>query len=247
VLGLGWSVRTALTVAFALAQIGEFSFILATLGLGLGVLPAPAAGAIVTAALLSIAVNPWMKGRIEPDERSLRARPRLWARLTRRTAKVADALAAMLPVAGEQQAPVGFGPAGHTDALSLPPPPVIVSPTWTRCAKPREPARGLRRVTRTRARRLSVVVSVAAADLAAQAVVAARGLDARIPIIVRARYLAEREALLGLGATAVTVDEEAVAGGLSSYLLRMEWAPASPPADAAAADAATASPASPPP
>ncbi len=90
------------------------------------------------------------------------------------------------------------------------------------------------------------VVSVAAADLAAQAVVAARGLHARIPIIVRARYLAERAALLGLVATAVTVDEEAVAGGLSSYLLRMEWAPASPPADAAAADAATASPASPP-
>ena len=261
VLGLGWSVRTALTVAFALAQVGEFSFILATLGLGLGVLPAPAAGAIVTAALLSIAVNPWMMGRIEPVERWLRARPRLWARLSRRTAKVADALAPghAKPVAGEQRAlVVGFGPAGRAaaDALSLRGlTPVIVE---SNVDTVRELTLEGRRAVFGDATRATVledaglvgaevfVVSVAAADLAAQAVVAARGLDARIPIIVRARYLAEREALLGLGATAVTVDEEAVAGGLSSYLLRMEWAPASPPADAAAADAATASPASPP-
>ncbi|MFO0934640.1 MAG: cation:proton antiporter [Planctomycetota bacterium] len=253
VLGLGWSVRTALTVAFALAQVGEFSFILATLGLGLGVLPAPAAGAIVTAALLSIAVNPWMMGRIEPVERWLRARPRLWALLSRRTAKVADALAPghAAPVEGEKRAlVVGFGPAGRAaaDALSLRGlTPVIVEANVDTV---RELTLEGRRAVFGDATRATVledaglvgaevfVVSVVAADLAAQAVVAARGLDARIPIIVRARYLAEREALLGLGATAVTVDEEAVAGGLSSYLLRMEWAPSLATSEAAAADPA---------
>ena len=248
VLGLGWSVRTALTVAFALAQVGEFSFILATLGLGLGVLPAPAAGAIVTAALLSIAVNPWMMGCVEPVERWLRARPRLWALLSRRTAKVADALAPghAAPLEGEKRAlVVGFGPAGRAaaDALSLRGlTPVIVEANVDTV---RELTLEGRRAVFGDATRATVledaglvgaevfVVSVAAPDLAAQAVVAARGLDARIPIVVRARYLAEREALLGLGATAVTVDEEAVAGGLSSYLLRLEWrAEAGTPADA---------------
>jgi hypothetical protein len=71
-------------------------------------------------------------------------------------------------------------------------------------------------------------VTVAAPDLAAQAVVAARTVDAKVPIIVRARYLTERDALLGLGATAVTVDEEAVAGGLSSLLLRYGDEPGEP-------------------
>lgn len=58
VLVLRYSMRTALTVAAALAQIGEFSFIMAGLGLSLGLLPAEGPGLIVAGALLSIAVNP---------------------------------------------------------------------------------------------------------------------------------------------------------------------------------------------
>jgi CPA2 family monovalent cation:H+ antiporter-2 len=50
--------RTALTVAVGLAQIGEFSFILATLGRSLEILPADALDVLVAAAILSIAVNP---------------------------------------------------------------------------------------------------------------------------------------------------------------------------------------------
>jgi CPA2 family monovalent cation:H+ antiporter-2 len=50
--------RTALTVAVGLAQIGEFSFILAALGLQLGVLPQAGFDALVAAALVSIALNP---------------------------------------------------------------------------------------------------------------------------------------------------------------------------------------------
>jgi CPA2 family monovalent cation:H+ antiporter-2 len=49
---------TAATVAVGLAQIGEFSFILAALGKSLGVLPAEAFDALVVAAIVSIAVNP---------------------------------------------------------------------------------------------------------------------------------------------------------------------------------------------
>jgi CPA2 family monovalent cation:H+ antiporter-2 len=50
--------RTALTVAIGLAQIGEFSFILATLGRSLDILPAQALDVLVAAAIVSIAVNP---------------------------------------------------------------------------------------------------------------------------------------------------------------------------------------------
>jgi monovalent cation:H+ antiporter-2, CPA2 family len=50
--------RTAFTIAASLAQIGEFSFILAALGTSLGVLPAEARNLILAGAILSILVNP---------------------------------------------------------------------------------------------------------------------------------------------------------------------------------------------
>jgi CPA2 family monovalent cation:H+ antiporter-2 len=49
---------TAQTVAVGLAQIGEFSFLLGTLAVGLGVLPQEALDTTIAAALISIAVNP---------------------------------------------------------------------------------------------------------------------------------------------------------------------------------------------
>ncbi len=49
---------TAMTIAVSLAQIGEFSFILATLGTGLGVLPADARDLILAGAIVSIFLNP---------------------------------------------------------------------------------------------------------------------------------------------------------------------------------------------
>jgi CPA2 family monovalent cation:H+ antiporter-2 len=55
---LGWPNGTALNVSAALAQIGEFSFILTGLGLSLGLLTPQAQGLVVAGALVSIAVNP---------------------------------------------------------------------------------------------------------------------------------------------------------------------------------------------
>ncbi|KQU74623.1 MULTISPECIES: cation:proton antiporter [unclassified Rhizobacter] len=64
--------RTSATVAVGLAQIGEFSFILASLGLSIGVLPREAMDALVVGAIVSIALNPllfrWIGKRVaEPD------------------------------------------------------------------------------------------------------------------------------------------------------------------------------------
>ena len=50
--------ETALTIAASLAQIGEFSFILAGLGVGLGVLPETGRDLILAGAILSILANP---------------------------------------------------------------------------------------------------------------------------------------------------------------------------------------------
>jgi CPA2 family monovalent cation:H+ antiporter-2 len=49
---------TALVISASLAQIGEFSFILAGLGMGLGILPEQARDLILAGAIISILVNP---------------------------------------------------------------------------------------------------------------------------------------------------------------------------------------------
>ena len=54
----GHPTGTALTIAASLAQIGEFSFILAALGVSLGLLPPEGRDLILAASILSILLNP---------------------------------------------------------------------------------------------------------------------------------------------------------------------------------------------
>lgn len=67
---LVWALRyplgTALTVSASLAQIGEFSFILAALGLSLGLLPPEGHSLILAGSIISIAVNPFIFKAIDP-------------------------------------------------------------------------------------------------------------------------------------------------------------------------------------
>jgi CPA2 family monovalent cation:H+ antiporter-2 len=70
-------VRVSLTVAAALSQVGEFSFILATMGLALGLIPDAAFQLVVAAAIVSITVNPVLFRGVEPAEAWFRARPGL--------------------------------------------------------------------------------------------------------------------------------------------------------------------------
>ncbi|KAI95493.1 sodium:proton antiporter [Rhodomicrobium udaipurense JA643] len=58
VIAFGYPIATALTISASLAQIGEFSFILADLGIQLGVLPKQGRDLILAGALLSIVLNP---------------------------------------------------------------------------------------------------------------------------------------------------------------------------------------------
>ncbi len=89
VLAFGYAVRTALTISASLAQIGEFSFILAGLGVGLGLLPPEGRDLILAGALLSITLNPFAFATIAPIARWVNERPKLLAFLTRKDGKVA--------------------------------------------------------------------------------------------------------------------------------------------------------------
>jgi monovalent cation:H+ antiporter-2, CPA2 family len=69
VVALRHSLATAITIAASLAQIGEFSFILAGLGMTLGLLPEEGQHLILAAALISITLNPLLfrlAGAIRP-------------------------------------------------------------------------------------------------------------------------------------------------------------------------------------
>jgi CPA2 family monovalent cation:H+ antiporter-2 len=79
-----YPLNTALTVSASLAQIGEFSFILAALGVSLGLLPVEAQSLIVAGAFISITLNPLVFGVIEPAQAWVRSRSTL-ARILERS------------------------------------------------------------------------------------------------------------------------------------------------------------------
>ncbi|AMW77817.1 sodium:proton antiporter [Acinetobacter sp. TGL-Y2] len=92
VLFFRYPLNTALTVGASLAQIGEFSFILATLGLSIGLLTLEAQNLILAGALFSISLNSLLFSAVEPVQKWIRERSHL-ARLLERSG---DPLA-MLP------------------------------------------------------------------------------------------------------------------------------------------------------
>jgi len=120
VLAMRYPLSTALTVSASLAQIGEFSFILATLGVSLGLLPASGQSLIVAGALISIALNPLVFSVIEPARRWILARSDMARRLDGRSDPYAE-----LPMSTEskylegQVVLVGYGRVGRRIAEDM--------------------------------------------------------------------------------------------------------------------------------
>jgi CPA2 family monovalent cation:H+ antiporter-2 len=85
VAAFGYPIRTGLTVAAGLAQIGEFSFILGTVGGSLGLLPPDGFQLIVAGALVSIAINPLLFRLIDPLEAYVRRHESLQGLFERRS------------------------------------------------------------------------------------------------------------------------------------------------------------------
>jgi CPA2 family monovalent cation:H+ antiporter-2 len=94
----GAPAATARTLAVSLAQIGEFSFVLAAMGRQVGLLPERATQALVAASIVSITLNPLLFRWLAPD-----AGPAASARAPERHRALV----------------VGYGPVGRTLATLL--------------------------------------------------------------------------------------------------------------------------------
>jgi CPA2 family monovalent cation:H+ antiporter-2 len=111
---------TALTVGASLAQFGEFSFMLAALGVSLGLLPVEGRSLILVASLISIATNPLWFSLIAPVQKWLHARSSFARSLSLRDDPLAE-----LPVSTEakylsrQVVLVGYGRVGRRIAAEL--------------------------------------------------------------------------------------------------------------------------------
>ena len=120
VLAFRYPLNTALTVGAGLAQIGEFSFILAGLGVTLGLLPAQGQSLILAGALVSISLNPFVFAAIEPAQAWIRSRSSLARSLERRDDPLAE-----LPATVDQATLsghvllVGYGRVGRRIAEAL--------------------------------------------------------------------------------------------------------------------------------
>ncbi|KQT34048.1 MULTISPECIES: YbaL family putative K(+) efflux transporter [unclassified Methylophilus] len=120
VLALRYPLNTALTVAASLAQIGEFSFILAGLGVSLGLLSQDAMSLVLAGALISIALNPLVFASIKPFANWVVNKSDVARRLSQRIDPYGE-----LPMTTErkflegQVVLVGYGRVGKRIAMSL--------------------------------------------------------------------------------------------------------------------------------
>ncbi|NVM91578.1 YbaL family putative K(+) efflux transporter [Variovorax sp. SG517] len=120
VLVFRYPLGTALTVSASLAQIGEFSFILAGLGVSLGLLPVEGQSLVLAGALISIATNPLWFSLIAPMQKWLHAHSSFARGLEMREDPLAE-----LPMTTEakylsrQVVLVGYGRVGRRIAAEL--------------------------------------------------------------------------------------------------------------------------------
>ncbi len=219
-----YPIGVGLSVATALAQIGEFSFIVANLGNQLGVLPPAATDILIAAAIVSITLNPLLFRAIGP----------LGRRLSRPRAAVPPAAArrpaARIPPA-HRAVVVGYGPVGRTVSRLLRE--NEIAPTVIELNV--DTVRALRshgidtiygdvthQATLVSAginRASSLIVSTAGLPGVEEAFRMARELNPELQILARASYLREVPALRSAGADVVVVGEAEVALGFTEAIL----------------------------
>ena len=111
--------RTGLVVAAGLAQVGEFSFILADLGRSLDLLPEAGQQLLLAGAIFSITLNPLLFALIAPLENWLRVRPHLAQRLERRVSTLTALPAEDLHPVRDHTIICGYGRVGSVVGLAL--------------------------------------------------------------------------------------------------------------------------------
>ena len=233
VLALRYPLNTALTVAASLGQIGEFSFILAGMGLSLGLLPAEGMSLVLAGALISIALNPFVFAAIGPFSRWVLARSPLARRLEGRDDPFAE-----LPTSTErrylegQVVLVGYGRVGRriTDALRERDIPFVVA-EYNRELVEDLRRRGMAAVSGD-ATDPAVLIQAHVADAAMlviatpdtlgvrQMVETARLLNPRIEVVVRTHSEAESVLLRQEQMGTIFFGDEELAKGMMAHVLR---------------------------
>ncbi|MNU87108.1 Inner membrane protein YbaL [compost metagenome] len=120
VLLMRYPLSTALTVSASLAQIGEFSFILAALGVSLGLMPPQGQSLLLAGALISIAANPLWFHLIAPLQKWLLARSSVARGLAQRDDPLAELpMSIDVKYLSRQVVLVGHGQVGRRIAAEL--------------------------------------------------------------------------------------------------------------------------------
>ena len=237
VAALGYPARTGLVAALGLAQVGEFSFILGGLALEHGLLPAAGFNVIVACAIVSISINPFLFGWLEPLEAEGRRRPRLWRRLNARSERRADGVNAAAALAvqarsGPLALVVGYGPVGRTVDrlirgagvetvvidLNLETVGALAAQEHLALYGDASHPDILRRAGMARASHL--VITLPHSLNRGPMITAARQINPACRILVRARYLRERAELEQAGADLACFEEAEAAGALAELVLR---------------------------
>ena len=207
---------SAVTIAVSLTQIGEFSFILADLGIGLGVLTEKARDLILGASILSIFLNPLLFAFAARREASpkLPAEPDI-----PKPAPEPTKLSGHVVL-------VGYGRVGHLVAQGLKGLPLLVVEEGAVGDPGIEHIRGnaargdvLAAANLPAARIL--FVTIPEAFEAGQIVEQARKANPALPIIARAHFDAEVDHLLAHGASQVVMGEREIAHAMLDYAQKL--------------------------
>ncbi len=241
--GLRYSFRSAITVAIALSQVGEFSFLLADEAIRHKLLSDEARSLLVACAIISITLNPLLFRAIDPLEKWLRTHPWLWRLLSQRS-EVGGAEInqhthekLMAPQDGAAGAPahkaviVGYGPVGQTAAAILQKfgiEPIVVDLNLDTVRDLASDGKLAIYGDATRRDILEAAGIVDAKYLLATTpdflvrtlvIITAKELNPDLRVFVRARYLKERAWLEEIGVTQICTEEAEAALGLAVLLL----------------------------
>jgi len=227
----GHAVKTALTLAAGLAQIGEFSFIVAEMAKSLGLVPAIGHNVVVGAAIISIGLNPvifrWVLA-LEPRLSKLS-----WiATRNEKLGARANVMAAKRMQQDSGAIVVGYGPVGQTVTRLLAEfeiNPIILETNVDVVLELQQRGKqalfgDAARPDILRAARLDaaayLIVTVPHADISLRIVQAAREVAPLVRIITRAEYINQSEAFVQAGAAIIRYDEAESAAALAEALLQ---------------------------
>jgi len=235
------TVKTGLMVAGGLAQIGEFSFILADVAKAHHLLPGESSAILVAGAIISISVNPIFFRGLMALEPWIERHGSWMNWLTKRSEKKGNAINASLPAEekeGIHAIVVGHGPVGETVSALLRKfeiEPMILETNVDTVAELR--AQGHRALfgDATRPDILKeagiktaryLVLTIPDAAVRQGVIATAREINPHIRILTRARYLAEQSSLKDAGVSVICFDEAEAAAGLAEGLLADVGVPA---------------------